>query len=1142
MEQIEEAVHCALNPGSDQAIVAQAMQYCEHVKASPDGWQICLQLFTKVPESTPQARMFALQVIEAMLVSAGAGGNQADLATKLDVVRDSLLQFVSTQYAGPKYQAEVAFIKNKLAHSITMLALATYPARWPTFIKDMISLTGIPEATGPVTEDSAKSTDVASISPSLVDFLLKVLGSLDEEMVNPTVPRGKAELARNTEIKDAMRVEDVNRMAHVWYNVLVHMSNAHPELAKSTLRLIGVYVSWIDINLIVNQHFMAILFGLLKAPVLHNEACHCLTEIIGKGMRPMEKLYLLQFLNVIDVMNQLEVDGVEFAEQVGKLANVTGVELKAIWVDKDTVTPEARSTAYAMLEQLMPLLLRFLSHEYDEVSSSVFPAINDILSVFKKLQREGSALSESQQGFLSQLLPVLVEKLKYDEDYPWPSPGDSSSHDHDGSLDENDEEAMFEELRRNLRVFIDAIGQIAPALYDTVMLTTAHSIYEQCRQHGASADRAADQSGNGQGQLGWIRAELGVYLTQAYGERLSSNKGLRFGGTKSGSGQANGASATNAATAASADALSELLTMMIRSGIVSSSHPAIAPTYFENFVRFNGYFDVRREAITPVLTSFLGNTGVRHPYKTVRPRIWYFLHRFIKALPSAALAMYASDFIPAVADLLEIHADPSTISGPGPRTSGYGLFDSQLYLFETCGMMLAPAALDDSARMPLLQRLFDPLFSGAQRLMNSKSAEQILDDPQSLLQIHHYLTAIGSIVKGFPDVRVDSKSTSPSSPHQLSASTAQVFLKAADMCIAVLESLKASEVIREAARFTLSRMLSVLGAEALPYLPRLIDGLVTGCAVEELSDLLGFLGLVVFKFKPHVAPTASELLLPVISKVYGFLDQVAHDGAAGTDESVLLQDLRKAYLTWITAILNSDLDSVFLAPQNRQHLITIFQPIVSQLAVDSSSPQCQRLAFSIIYKTVLAWMVDPKGWHTLATLTPAGIAAINNNTSTGSDPNRLILRQAAARALNIDLDDASVKEARGQFRQFVMSTVVPACFEAPTRAEFRMADAQSSLVVSEIASVLQMLLLAGVPEIASGDGSAVASLVSPQLLQPPIGGDLNQNQFATYLSTAFLAGLGCPAAMAAEFVQALASLDIKQFKKYLVAFLSSNSG
>ncbi|ORX68677.1 Xpo1-domain-containing protein [Linderina pennispora] len=1044
MEQIEEAVRCALDPTSDPAVQAQAMEYCEQVKSSADGWQMCLQLFTKTPASSPEARLFALQAIESMIVGVGISASTSEAAANLSAVRQSLLQFVTEQYAGTKYSSEVGFIKNKLAHAITLLALATYPTHWPTFITDMVALTGFPAATG------------AGVDPSMVDFVIKILGSLDEEMVNPVVPRGKEEVARNTMIKDAMRTEDVHRLAHTWLYTLAHMSATHPDLARGTLRLIGVYVSWIDINLIVNEAFMMLLFELLKTPVLRNDACRCLVEIVSKGMRPMEKLYLIQFLNIVEVMGQLEAGDVDFAENVGKLANATAVELKAIWADKDpATTAEAHATARALIEQLMPLLLRFLSHEYDEVSSAVFPAISDILGVFKRQQKEGAGLSETQQEFLSQLLPALVEKLKYDEGYPWPLPSESHATDNDGSLDEDDDEAMFGELRRNLRVFIDAIGQIAPGLYDSVVLTTAHNIFKQCSQYGISADRAGDADGDGQGQLGWVRGELGVYLTQAYGERLSTIKGLRFSGSKSGAHATNGSSTM--ASQASTDALAELLTVMIQSGIVNCAHPAIAPTFFENCVRFHGFFDVQREAITPVLAAFIGATGVRHPHKTVCTRIWYLLFRFVKLMNSESLAVYSADVIAAVADLLTIRADVSTISDTAPQGGGYGLFDSQGYLFETCGLMLAPSGLDDSVRMALLQQLFNPLFMGAQQLMNARAPAQIAADPQALLQIHHYLTAIGAIVKGFPDARTDAKGGPTNGQHQLSPSTADVFAKAAEMSIAVLEALRESELIREAARFALSRMLSVLGTAALTYVPRLIDGLVPMCKVEELVDLLGFLGLLLYKFKPDVAPTAAELLLPVISKVYGFLDHVAADGAAGTDESVLLADLRKAYLTWLAAIFNSDLDCVFLTAQNAPHLVTILRPIAAQLAVDSASPQLQRLAFSVLNKTAVAWLVDPKGWHT-----------------------------------------------------FVIDAVLPACFEAPTRPGFRLTDAQALLVVTEIAGLLQTLLLAG-------------------------------NQFATYMSTVLLPGLGCPTAMATEFVQALASLNQKQFRKYFVSFLSSNS-
>ncbi|KAJ1818077.1 pre-tRNA nuclear export protein, partial [Coemansia sp. RSA 2598] len=1124
-----------------------ATEYCASVKASTEGWQVCLELFTNVPARIPEARMFALQVIDAMIMRAGIRGNENGAPERLEITRKELLKFVSTHYAGAGYQSEIPFLKNKLAHTITLLGLALYPAQWPTFIKDLLSLTGLPDTTGPITEDSAKAVNVAAVNPLLIDFVLRVLSSLDEEMVNPAVPRGSEEVARNTDIKDAMRVEDVSRMAHVWYSVLAHMSASYPDLARTSLKLMAVYVSWIDINLIVNEPFMRIVFGLLKSsPALRNQACHCLTEIVGKGMRPMEKLYLLQFVSIVDILKQLETDDVEFAEMAGKLVNVSAVELKNIWIDKSSTTPDARSTAYAMLEQLMPLILSLLAHEYDEVSSTVFPAINEILGVFKKMQREGVALSQSQQDFLSRLLPKLVDKLKYDEDYSWPTAVDSSAGDGDGSLDEDDDEVVFAELRRNLRVFIDAIGQIAPGLYDNVVLSTVHGIFKQCNQFGVSSERASDEGGEGNGQLGWVRAELGIYLVQAYGERLSSSKGLRFHAPKQGDGVNGGSSSVNgggSASSASIDSLSDMMSMMIHSGVINSSHPAIATTYFENFVRFNGYFDVNRDAVTAVLTSFLGPTGIRHPNGVVRPRVWYFLHRFVRQLHQQVLPMYSSDFIRAVVDLLDIRADASKISDLSAGAGGgYGLFDSQLYLFESCGIMLSPAELDESTRMSLLQHLFNPLFAGAQRLMNQKSTEQIIQDPRALLQIHHYLTAIGSIIKGFPDVRVDSKSISASSPHQLSPSTAQVFVKAADMCIAILEALQASQLIREAARFTLSRMLSVLGAEALPYMPRLIDGLVGSCAVEELSDLLGFLGLIVFKFKPDVAPTASKLLLPVISKVYGFLDQVSQEGATGTDEAVLLQDLRKAYLTWVVAIFNSDLDSIFLTPQNAPHLVTIFRPIASQLATDPSNPQTQRLAFNVVFKAVQAWMVDPMGWHTLATLTPAALAALNKAGSNSEAGSRCAMRQIAAQKLEIALDGPVAKEARSQFRELVTKTTVPACFEAPTHREFRITDAQASLVVTEISAVLQILLLAGMPEIAEGDGSAVAAMPAPQTLVPPVGGDLNRNQFASYLCTAFFPSVGCPTAMGTEFVQALASLDQKQFKKYLSAFLTNGGG
>lgn len=70
MEQIEQAVMYALGPQVDPNLKAQvktrteksfmlciliiyiqANAYCESIKNSPDGWQLCLELFMKEPKA-----------------------------------------------------------------------------------------------------------------------------------------------------------------------------------------------------------------------------------------------------------------------------------------------------------------------------------------------------------------------------------------------------------------------------------------------------------------------------------------------------------------------------------------------------------------------------------------------------------------------------------------------------------------------------------------------------------------------------------------------------------------------------------------------------------------------------------------------------------------------------------------------------------------------------------------------------------------------------------------------------------------------------------------------------------------------------------------------------------------------------------
>ena len=86
---------------------------------------------------------------------------------------------------------------------------------------------------------------------------------------------------------------------------------SQPELACLCLDVVGKFVSWIDITLVANDHYVPVLLRFLSQPLLRESACDCIYEVLGKGMEPMAKLRLVEsFVSVLDsagVLNPPEV-------------------------------------------------------------------------------------------------------------------------------------------------------------------------------------------------------------------------------------------------------------------------------------------------------------------------------------------------------------------------------------------------------------------------------------------------------------------------------------------------------------------------------------------------------------------------------------------------------------------------------------------------------------------------------------------------------------------------------------------------------------------------------------------------------------------------------------------------------------------
>jgi len=154
----------------------------------------------------------------------------------------------------------------------------------------------------------------------------------------------------NTEIKDQIRVYDVRKVSRFLFDIMTSFQNdsEHEELVRQCLVVIGQWVgkcpcpaslcslrvAWIDITLIVNDEYMTLIYRFLGHPALRTAASETLANIVSKKMSSSDKLEMITFLNLTQVVNSLDADeDVEFAEAMARLVNVQGLELTRILLE-----------------------------------------------------------------------------------------------------------------------------------------------------------------------------------------------------------------------------------------------------------------------------------------------------------------------------------------------------------------------------------------------------------------------------------------------------------------------------------------------------------------------------------------------------------------------------------------------------------------------------------------------------------------------------------------------------------------------------------------------------------------------------------------------------------------------------------------
>ncbi|KAF7712355.1 Exportin [Penicillium ucsense] len=900
-EQVANAIEIASNPHPDLALKSQAFEFLNQLRSDPSGWPVCLRLFLKSPTQSEIVRHASLEVINS---AAQTGLIDPD---SLAYVRDELMTYVRSVY-GPESATppDAPYIQNKLAQTVTYLFSGLYAGRWETCFDDLLSLT----------YKSSASTGRDNLNGIL--FYLRVVNSIHEEIGDVLVSRSRGEQDKANSLKDLIRERDMQKIANSWQEILSAWRDADDTVVELCLKAVGSWVSWIDIGLVVNQTMLDLLFQQLGRAEkqelrggeqrVRDAAVDVFTEIIGKKMKPADKIEMIIFLNLDSIVTQLSNSpplresrftykyDVDLAETVARLVNITVQDIvRAL----ETDTGPVKEKASDLLQVFLPHILRFFSDEYDEICSTVIPCVNDMLAYMRKVAKGDAALQARNKSILLPVLKAIVAKMRYDETSNW------------GDEDEQTDEAEFQELRKRLGVLQQIIASADEQLYIDAISEIVGTTFEKLRASG--------------GQIDWRDLDLALHEMFLFGDLA-----VKAGGLYS-KGQPNGPAAVR---------LIEMMLGMVESDIRSFTHPATQLQYMEICVRYSSFFQSHVQLIPGVLESFL--QLVHHPNRKVKTRSWYLFQRLVKQL-RGLIGNVAQTVVEALGDLLVIQAelpsegeDGDEMSSEDHEGSADAVFNNQLYLFEAVGVICSTNSVPVDKQVLYVQSVLNPIFADMQR--NLEAAKS--NDERALLQIHHDIMALGTLTPA--------SSTPVAVP---APEVSECFCQVAEATLVALESLKASFNIRTAARFAFSRLISVLGARILPQLPRWIDGLLTQTSTrDEMALFLRLLDQVIFGFKGEIYSILDALLTPFLQRVFSGLGETT----TGTDDEIQLAELKREYLSFLLAVLNNDLGAVIISERNQPLFDTVITTI-EHFSKDIEDFTTAKMAFSVLSRMGSAW-------------------------------------------------------------------------------------------------------------------------------------------------------------------------------------------
>ncbi|XP_036375884.1 exportin-T isoform X2 [Megalops cyprinoides] len=855
---MDEHALLGLNPNADATYRQRALAYFEQLKDSQDAWQVCAEALVKGLYNDDHVKFFCFQVLEHQIKF-----RHGELsAVQQQLIRETLMKWLQLQLNA---QPEKAFIRNKAAQVFALAFVTEYLTQWPKFFFDILALIGL--------------------NPRGVDLYLRTLMAIDAEVVDRDILHSSEETRRNTLIKDTMREQCIPSLVESWYQILHTFQHSHFELTCQCLEVVGAYVSWIDLNLIANDRFVNLLLSHMSVEVLREEACDCLFEIINKGMDPVDKTKLVeslcQVLQTAGFFNVEQEEDVDFLAKFSKLVNGMGQSLVVSWT-KLTKAGDLKSSQETLqaVEAKVPLMLRLLVHEDDDISANIVGFCYDYLHVLKQLP----LLTDQQKANIEAIMVAVMKKLTYDDEYNFENEGE--------------DEAMFVEYRKQLKLLLDRLAQVSPEL----LLDSVRRVFNTT-MHWQTVP--------------FMEVEVAIRLLYMLGEALPAHQGAHFSGD-----------------VAKASTLQDMMRTLVTCGVSEYQHTSVTLEFFETVVRYDKFFIVEPQHIPNVLMAFLDQRGLRNGSPKVRSRVAYLLSRFVKTLHKHMNA-YIEDILNRIQDLLEL----------SPPENGYPTLltsDDQLFVFETAGVLIVGSECAAERKQALMRNLLTPLMERFKLLLGKLLQEQDEERQAALADCLNHAVGFAS--------RTSKAFSNKQTVKQCGCS--EVYRDCLETFVPALSCPVQREALRSGVRTFLHRMIICLEEEVLPFIPAASEHMLKDCEAKDLQEFIPLINQITTKFKGQVSPFLQQVFMPLVQAFFQVLAQPAEEN----DQTAALekQMLRRSYFAFIQTITSNASVNEVIANQGAENIERVLFTII-QGAVDFPDPVAQRTCFIILSKLVEHW-------------------------------------------------------------------------------------------------------------------------------------------------------------------------------------------